>query len=54
VPTPRLKPNPENCSLAELELAIAATPRKKDSMRLLAIKALLLDDNRIFVSRAIA
>jgi transposase len=44
-------PNSSNCSLADFDIAIAATPRKKDANRLVAIKALLLDDNRIFVTK---
>jgi transposase len=37
-----LKPNPENCSLAELETAIKAAPTQRSAFRLQAIKALFL------------
>jgi transposase len=37
-----LQPNPENCTLAELDVATKATPRKQDYERMMAIRALLL------------
>ena len=42
VPRTRALPNPENCSLEDLEVAIRCTPTKVAHGRLLAIKTLLL------------
>jgi transposase len=35
-------PNAENCSLAELETAIRATPQKRGQMRMMAIRSLIM------------
>ena len=42
MPRRPLQPNPENCSMAELELAIKSAPSRASHRRMLAIKALLL------------
>ena len=39
------QPNVENCSLAELDLAVACGPSKRAHFRMLAIKSLLLGIN---------
>ena len=36
-------PNAENCSLAELETAIKATPQRRGQMRMMAIRSLIMD-----------
>lgn len=41
-----LTPNPQNCTMAELDTAIGCTPRKHNMMRLQAVKALLLGIDR--------
>ena len=45
-----LFPNPENCSLAELETAMQATPRKQDYRRIQAIRWILLGFDHASVS----
>lgn len=37
-----IKPNAENCSLAELDIATKATPRKQSHERMMAMRALLI------------
>lgn len=51
MPTPRLKPNPENCSLAELDVAAGRAPRQQDAVRFFAIKALILGTDPEIVSK---
>lgn len=50
MPTRRLIPNAENCSLSELETAAACAPRKQDCMRMQAIRALLLGNRHADVA----
>lgn len=42
MPTPRIQPNRENCTLAELEIALKCTPRRQSFTRMSALRALLL------------
>jgi len=42
MPTPRLVPNPENCSHDDLETARKCTPTQQASVRMMAIRALLI------------
>jgi len=51
VPTPRLHPNPEHATQAELSIAAACTPRRQDAVRVLAIKALLIGTDRTMTAK---
>lgn len=44
------KPNRENCSFAELEVAARAAPRQRGHVRMMAIKALLLGGSHDYVA----
>ncbi|MGI6350087.1 MAG: hypothetical protein ACOX6M_00145 [Armatimonadota bacterium] len=49
-----LMPNAENCTLAELDVAIRCSKRQQDAFRMQAIKALLLGVTRSVVAELFA